>query len=410
MGIKVKDGVLLITIDDEIGGWFGGISSKEITDGIEVAKGQFTGVKTKINSPGGDVFEGIAIRAAILDLVDQGFIVDVEVVALAASIASVIALSGSSLKMRVGARFMIHEPSTFAGGDWRELRSKSKMLEGISGDLIDIYEDNSTIAREEVKEAVAAETWYSAKEAVAVGFASAIITARKGEILNKNMEVFQNSLMMDSFKNVPEDLFTRNVSENIDDDEPDSTEEISMNLKEATTAHPAIQKEVDAEKVVARGEGAQSAVARLTSLLALTDGVLTPEVQATIDNGGGEAELALAMVKAGVTPNTPSNPAEAITAALALANTTPEAITATLKMQGVTPEEIKAVLVAKGVTAEAITAALATTPAPIINTQHIPIIAPISDLKTAAEVTAKADEESFDKLMGKVFNRGENNA
>ena len=121
-----------------------------------------------INSPGGDVFDGIAIYNIIAT---ERAKVSVEVIGLAASAASIIALAGSSLKIDAGGFFMIHNVWSFAMGDANDMRETADRLDKIGGELVNIYEAHSDLSADEIQEFMDAETWFTAAEAVEHGFA-----------------------------------------------------------------------------------------------------------------------------------------------------------------------------------------------------------------------------------------------
>lgn len=162
-----------ITIFDEIG--FFGVSAdafKKDFDKIPVGQR----VKILMNSPGGSVFDGMAIYNI---LKSQSERIDVEVVGLAASMASVIALSGSTMKMREGTFLMIHNPKVFAYGDAKDLRKGSELLEQVKGQLLDIYESHFNISREEISDLMDEETWMTPTQAKQYGVSNETIKAQK---------------------------------------------------------------------------------------------------------------------------------------------------------------------------------------------------------------------------------------
>lgn len=298
--VRLQDDILIIDIDDEIHQWWG-VSFKEIKDGIIYYKGKFTKVKVFINSPGGSVTDGMAIRNEILRLVEEGFDVDIEVIGLAASIASVIALAGTSLKLRTGSYLMIHRPYTVAVVDWEEAYNIASNLKKIYDDLIEIYDSSSNLEVEQIKTYVDAETWFTAKEAVQYGFASKITLPEKGEIVNNSSRVINGSGMIwSSFMNIPENLHSA-VNKRVHDNNNINNKEIPMNLDEAIAANPGIEAEVNNRVTAAiQANGAGSGAtenARILSLLNLSNGQITDLTMEGIKNGWSEQDLALAMVK-----------------------------------------------------------------------------------------------------------------
>lgn len=157
-----------IRIDGEIGeNWFGdGLTSKSF--GEQLAKlGDVQKVIVKMNSPGGAVHDGISIYN---QLRNHGARIEVLVEGLAASIASIIAMSGDTIRMGTGAMMMIHSPWTFALGNADEMRQVADVLEKHEQALIDVYAKRSGEDREDIKKMLAAETWMTGPEAMDLGF------------------------------------------------------------------------------------------------------------------------------------------------------------------------------------------------------------------------------------------------
>lgn len=158
-----------IAIFDSIGGWFGILASefRAQFDEIRDAK-QIT---VKLNSPGGDVFDGLAIYNTLREEREK---LTVEVQGIAASVASVIALAGRELVMDAGTFLMIHNPYGFAMGDAPTMRKMADTLEKIGGEVAGIYAQHSKLSKRAAALAMAAETWYTADEAVEKGFATSV--------------------------------------------------------------------------------------------------------------------------------------------------------------------------------------------------------------------------------------------
>lgn len=159
-----------ITLYDVIGEniWGEGVSArafKGVLDKISASE-----IVLKINSPGGDVFDGIAIYN---DLVDHPARVTVQVTGLAASAASVIAMAGEQIEMAANAHMMIHNAWVLAIGNKNVLREVADTLEGIDESLADTYEARTGAARTDIVALMNQEKWMRAKEAVELGFADA---------------------------------------------------------------------------------------------------------------------------------------------------------------------------------------------------------------------------------------------
>lgn len=174
-----------ILIYDEIGG-FGVRSAAFIAQLSAIPAGE--DVTVRINSPGGEITEGVAIAGAIAR---RGG-VTVAIDALCASIATVIACAGARVIMADGALFMIHNATWFAGGDADDLREAAATLEKFEEAAISAYERKTKLSRERIKTMMDAETWLTAQEALALGFVDEIAEplkaaarARAGELAKR---------------------------------------------------------------------------------------------------------------------------------------------------------------------------------------------------------------------------------
>lgn len=175
--LSVNEKTKTIYLYDVIGqNWFGeGVSS----GGVIEALNQFDGerVTVRINSPGGVVDEGIAIYTALRE---HSGGVDTIVDALAASIASIIALAGESRTTAKGARWMIHRASTIAMGNANDMRKIVDVLEKHDESILSIYEDYLAEDKDAIAKLLDAETWYTADEAIAAGLSTGM-TSKSSE-------------------------------------------------------------------------------------------------------------------------------------------------------------------------------------------------------------------------------------
>lgn len=133
--------------------------------------GDIDTLNVMINSPGGDVFAGQAIHSMLRRHKAQ---VNVYVDGLAASIASVIAMAGDRVVMPRNAMLMIHDPFTFVEGNSRELRKWADNLDVTRESLIAAYQNKTELSHDELVLLLEAETWLTAEDAVAQGFADEI--------------------------------------------------------------------------------------------------------------------------------------------------------------------------------------------------------------------------------------------
>lgn len=133
-------------------------------------------VTLRINSPGGDVYEGLTIMNALRS---HPATVTAVVEGLAASAASFIAVGGADrVVMRPTAELMIHEAMSFTGGNAAEMSRVVDDLDRISANLSTVYAERSGGDPAEWRERMRAETWFSAEEAVAAGLADAVEDGR----------------------------------------------------------------------------------------------------------------------------------------------------------------------------------------------------------------------------------------
>jgi ATP-dependent Clp endopeptidase proteolytic subunit ClpP len=163
-----KDDIAEIEIFDEIDP-FWGIGPKEFKAKFDEVKDSKS-IKLLLNSPGGSVFDGMAIYNILSTVRDK---LEIEVVGLAASIASIIALAGSKLTMAEGSYFMIHNPLTIMIGGAEELRKTADLLDKMKGEFVSIYGNKSGLGGDEIGQMMDDETWLTASEAIDKGFADA---------------------------------------------------------------------------------------------------------------------------------------------------------------------------------------------------------------------------------------------
>lgn len=185
-----------ISIYDEIGGW--GISARQFAEEL-TALGNISSINLHIHSPGGSVFDGIAIYNL---LKNHPASKTVYIDGLAASMASVIAMVGNPIIMPENAMMMIHRPWGIAGGDAEEIRNYAAVLEKMEAVVIPAYTEKTGKTPEEIAAMLAAETWMSGKECVEMGFADKALSPVKAmaHLQSKRLEEFEH--MPTSIKNM----------------------------------------------------------------------------------------------------------------------------------------------------------------------------------------------------------------
>lgn len=164
---KSNDGTATIHLYDEVGAF--GAGSKEFLADLGKLDGQH--IHLRINSPGGSVVEGTAIYNA-LRRHKGGLTVHID--ALAASMASVIAMAGAPVYIADNALLMIHNPWTISAGDSEQLRKEADLLDKLKSTLVNAYTRKTGMEQSQIAEMMDSETWLDAVEAVALGFADAI--------------------------------------------------------------------------------------------------------------------------------------------------------------------------------------------------------------------------------------------
>jgi ATP-dependent Clp protease, protease subunit len=157
-----------IVIYDEIGAF--GIPAKAFLDELK-ALGPVAALTVRINSPGGSLFDGVAIYNA---LKRHDARVTVWIDGIAASIASVIAMAGDEVIMPENAMLMIHDPSALVIGTAADMRGMAEALDKMKAGMVAAYRDKSGRDDAEIEALMRDETWLSAKEALNLGLADRI--------------------------------------------------------------------------------------------------------------------------------------------------------------------------------------------------------------------------------------------
>ncbi|MBU8739711.1 head maturation protease, ClpP-related [Bacillus licheniformis] len=170
---------------------------KEDLDGL----GEVSALNIYINSPGGSVFEGNSIYNIIKRHKAH---VNVYVDGLAASIASVIAMSGDAIFMPANAMMMIHNPWTVAQGNAEELRKQADDMDRIRESLIEAYlgKAGEKLNRDRLIELMDAETWLTAQECLELGLCDSI-EAPSTAVAKVDTQLFAK------YRNTPESLLNQ---------------------------------------------------------------------------------------------------------------------------------------------------------------------------------------------------------
>lgn len=164
-----SDDTAEVLLYDEIGGWWG-LTADDFARDMQALKA--SRITLRINSPGGDVFDGLAIYNT-LRLHPANITCRVE--GLAASAASFIAMAGDTIQMCRGSMMMIHDAMGFAVGNAADMRGLAELLDKASDNIADLYSARSGGSVEQWRDAMRAETWYSAREAVEARLADELL-------------------------------------------------------------------------------------------------------------------------------------------------------------------------------------------------------------------------------------------
>jgi ATP-dependent Clp protease, protease subunit len=191
---QATDNALVLDMFDVIGAdMFGcGITAAMVKDAID-QNPSCTSITLNLNSPGGNAFEGVAIYNTLKAF---GKPVNINIVGLAASAASIIAMSGTTVTMNTGTQMMIHGAMALCAGFAADMRKMADTLDQVSGSIADIYVAETGNSKRSITEMMDAETWMSAKEAVENGFATSTGATNR----------VQNTFDLSHFKNTPKDL------------------------------------------------------------------------------------------------------------------------------------------------------------------------------------------------------------
>lgn len=184
-----------ITIYGTIGNWWNdSISASDIDNLLKDITGD---IVVNLNSPGGDAFDGIAIYNR---LKKHNGIVTINVDGWACSAASVLMMAGDVINMGLGSMVMIHEASSLVWGTKTEMRKEADVLDQLEEGIIDIYMTKANVSREEIRQMVDAETWFSASKAKENGFAT-VVEEKDDEVTNLRTQLSNLQQEFEQYKN-----------------------------------------------------------------------------------------------------------------------------------------------------------------------------------------------------------------
>ena len=165
---------------DEESFWGDEITPQMFRDELNAGEGDVT---VWINSPGGNVFAAAEIYTMLKDYKGS---ITVKIDAIAASAASVVAMAGDVVQMSPVAMLMIHDPSTIAMGNTKDMEKAIEVLTEVKESIINAYAAKSGLSHARIANLMSNETWMNAKKAVELGFADEILFAKKDDEPNSD--------------------------------------------------------------------------------------------------------------------------------------------------------------------------------------------------------------------------------
>lgn len=158
---------------DEESFWGDEITPQMFRDELNAGEGDVT---VWINSPGGNVFAAAEIYTMLKDYKGS---ITVKIDAIAASAASVVAMAGDVVQMSPVAMLMIHDPSTVAMGNTKDMEKAIEVLNEVKESIINAYASKSGLSHARIANLMSNETWMNAKKAMELGFADEVLFEAK---------------------------------------------------------------------------------------------------------------------------------------------------------------------------------------------------------------------------------------
>ena len=167
---------------DEESFWGDEITPQMFRDELNAGEGDVT---VWINSPGGNVFAAAEIYTMLKDYKGS---ITVKIDAIAASAASVVAMAGDTVQMSPVAMLMIHDPSTVAMGNTKDMEKAIEVLNEVKESIINAYASKSGLSHARIANLMSNETWMNAKKAVELGFADEVLFEAKQKASEESEE------------------------------------------------------------------------------------------------------------------------------------------------------------------------------------------------------------------------------
>lgn len=195
-------------------------------------------ISVKINSPGGDIAEALAIYHELKRL-SQEKEVTAYIDGMACSAATLIAIAANKTVMGKGCYFMIHNPLMYMGySNTKEMTEAIEHLNKTKENMLDLYEEKSSLSREEIAKKMDEETFFNTQEALDAGFIDEI-ASYDTNIINSNIQTVC-SMNIKNSKKIPKELSEILNKKN---------QEATMTLKELKAQHPELINELQSELI-----------------------------------------------------------------------------------------------------------------------------------------------------------------
>lgn len=285
-----------ISIFDEIGFW--GVTAQQFAKDLKALGNNLKQINLHIHSPGGDVFDGIAIYNLLKNHpANKTVYID----GLAASMASVIAMAGDEIIMPENAMMMIHKPWGIQGGDADDMRKYADLLDKVESTLIMAYVAKTGKSETDLAEMLKVETWLTGKECVELGFADKLADplVAMASIQSKKLEDYTK--MPNEIKAM---LFT-----------PQGNAGANPNPEQPQTPPPAVENPQNSANALNAGANALTALSQRNTAIKATfaafgsqyDGLLA-ECLADVSMTAEQAkDKLLAKLGENTTPSVPQN-------------------------------------------------------------------------------------------------------
>lgn len=171
-----------------------GITAKRVSETLTGAPNAKV-INVRMSSPGGSVWEGMAIRSMLSGHPAR---VEVDIEGLCASAATLVAMAGDSIRMHTGSSMMIHEGSRSTRGDLREHQRSISLLEAVNDGAASVFAARCGKTKEEILALMAAETWLTPESAKEMGLADEIIAGKVKPVPEMTLDVSRFG-----YRNVP---------------------------------------------------------------------------------------------------------------------------------------------------------------------------------------------------------------